>query len=126
MTRRHFTLVNEKVVDSIPDEDLSPKEVSSAKGTTIINSTTVNIMPPKGFNTEVDAAMQFVDDQAAAQIRQQHALQHQERLTLRSVPVTFAKVHTSDAKFRFYIYGDDNQIKILDYPATTCCGCTIV
>ena len=125
MLRRHFTLVNEKVVDMIPGEDLSPKEVSSAKGTTIINSTTVNIQPPNGFNTEVDAAMQYVDDQAALQIRQHCALQHQERLTLRCVPVTAAKVHTNEAKFRFYIYGDDNQIKILDYPATTCCGCDI-
>jgi hypothetical protein len=55
--RVHTTLVNEKVVDSIPDEDLPPKLISAAKGKTIIEKDALNIAPPKGFNDEVDQAL---------------------------------------------------------------------
>ena len=57
LSRVHSTLVNEKVVDSIPDEDLSPKMISEAKGKTIIEKDAVNIAPPKGFSDEVDASL---------------------------------------------------------------------
>jgi len=125
LNRVHRNLINEKVVDSIPDEDLSPEMISSAKGKTITEKDAVNIAPPKGFNDEVDAALKAIDDAAAVQVAQNCALQHQERIVLKAVPVTFVKAHANEAKFRWYIYGLDDQVEVKDYPATMCCGCDI-
>ncbi len=47
-------------------------------------------------------------------------------MVLKMVPVTFTKAHVSedkDGKFRWYVYGKDDRMQVLDYPATMCCGC---
>jgi len=122
MTRTHKTLVNERVVkDSIPDSDLSDKSISSAKGAEVLNKQGVNLAPPKGFNDLVDAALVDIDNAAAAQLIQLNGYQHQERIVMKSVPVTLTKAKSKDGEeFRWYIYGLDNRIEVCNYPATMC------
>ncbi len=126
MTRTHKTLKNMKAVDDIPDRDLSPAEVNMVKGKPILERTAPNMAPPSGFNPEIDQTMMELDNAAQQQRASLNSYQHQERITLSMVPVTQVTAQYDGAQFRWYIYGECNAVKVVDYPATMCCGCDLM
>jgi hypothetical protein len=128
MTRHLETVINSKTVDHIPDEELDPTLIAVAPGKTILNATAVNIQPPSGFSPEVDIALIEIDNQGMSSIMMRHAYLHQERLEIKSVPVSKAEASVGDSKYHFWVYGNDNRCVCKEewgYPAQCCCGCTI-
>ena len=56
------------------------------------------------------------------------ARQMQDRLDIKSVPVTKATATVGDVTFHFWVYGNDNRTRIVEdwgYPEQCLCGCSI-
>ncbi|XP_052778924.1 protein SSUH2 homolog isoform X2 [Mya arenaria] len=51
---------------------------------------------------------------------------HQQRQTLRGVPVTEVHYKWDDQNLRYWIYGTEQKIYAPDYPQQCCCGCSII
>jgi hypothetical protein len=126
MTRTLRTLTSERVINSIPINDLPERffkyDLKAASGHEIFQASKVNISPPKGFNDEVDKAFTDVYMETQTQIRQLSAVQHQQRVQLDAVPVTCVKANANGDNFKWYIYGTEDRIELVDWPPTQCCG----
>jgi hypothetical protein len=128
MSRHLETVVNSRTVDQIPDMELSPALIAAAPGRVILASVAPNILPPFGFSPEVDSALRDIDEKAMGTLVSHHAFLHQERLEIKSVPVSKAEATAGESKFHFWVYGDDHRCVCKEdwgYPAQSCCGCVI-
>lgn len=128
MTRHLETIVNSQTVDQIPDEELDPNLIAAAPGKVILNASAINILPPSGFSPDVDQALLDIDKQGMADLASRHAFLHQERLEIKSVPVSKAVAVAGESTFHFWVYGSDNRCVCKEdwgYPAQCCCGCVI-
>lgn len=121
MTRTHVTLLNERVVDDIPDEELPPALIKQAQGNTILEKTSGSISPPSGFSGPVDASIIEVDRDVTTQIADLQALQHQQRLAMTVIPVFRGRGKWSGKEFIFWVYGTDKAVVSNSYPAQLWC-----
>ena len=132
--RTHETLVTEEVSDSIDhdsDEGVPKSIIGNACGKRILDYEAVNIAPPTGFSDSVDAELSSTNQKAYQKVMQKEALQHQERLILRMIPIYQSTANYKENKFHFYILGDPeandidhiNEYTVYsgDYPHQACC-----
>lgn len=131
MTRTLLTLLNERVVDTVRDPEISHDIVKASTGTVILNVTTSNISPPSEFSLEMDQALIEIKDNSLRRISELSALQHQEQLIIKGVNITKVNAkYKNKSDFHFWVYGVEKRIEIQPdwgYPHQCCCGfCTIV
>ena len=132
--RTHETLITEEVADSIDHSSDAgvPKDlVGKASGKSIIDFVAVNIAPPTGFSELVDSCIQRTNTLAGQKVMTKQALQHQERLIMRMVPIYQSTVTDKSKRFHFYVLGDpeakdpshENKYMVHsgDYPNQACC-----
>lgn len=126
--RTHEILTNSIVVDRIPDNELSPDLITAAGGLEILKAQAVNIAPPQGFSPDLDNALVQLDITASNAIMAKNAYLHQEKLLIKSVPVSKATAKVDDKTFHYWVYGTENTCFIKEewgYPAQCCCGCIL-
>lgn len=59
-------------------------------------------------------------------VRRTDLMLHKQRITIRQVPVTRAVGNYNGKVFDFWVYGNDNQCYVPNYPMQCCCGCSVM
>lgn len=124
MTVTHKTVVHEQMVDKIDDKDLPPALLEEAPGRTVISHQAHGLAALTGLMPDLCAASVEETGKARQHMLGSGGVQHQQRLTVRCIPVTACRAKYGSAEFGFWVYGDDNRCNSPEYPSK-CCGCCV-
>eukprot|EP01137_Pigoraptor_chileana_P026642 Opistho-2@8266 len=112
------------VTDSVVDQSGLPSElVSKAQGDVAVQEDGVRVIPIVGFQPLVDSTSQTLVAQHAQAFPSERI--HNQRQTVRVVPVSRATYNYKNKALEFWVYGHEHCVHAPKYPHTCLC-CTIL